>query len=64
MTHTVFDSFSLTFWISLFYFSDASRRRTALFVLVALSVALALIRYIYTKRGCGYLSPRLSRALR
>jgi hypothetical protein len=47
MTNTVFASFSLPFLISLFYFSDASRRRTAMFVLVVLSVALALIQYVY-----------------
>jgi hypothetical protein len=59
MTNTVFASFSLPFLISLFYFSDASRRRTAMFVLVALSVALALIQYIYQAglRVCVPVSP-------
>jgi hypothetical protein len=47
LTNTVFASLMIPFLLSLFYFSTAHRRRSPMFVLVVLSVLLALVQYVY-----------------
>jgi hypothetical protein len=47
LTNAVFAALMVPFLLSLFFFSNAHRRRSLMFVLVVLSVVLALVQYAY-----------------